>query len=314
MHQTHAAQPGDGSRAAPDTASEQTTEVATIVAQALSTAATLGVDRLDAQMLLLHALGRSPHDRAWLLAHDGDELPASVAARFRAHCLRRAAAEPLAYILGEKEFHGLTLAVDLRVLVPRPDTETLVDWALEQMADRPAPRVLDLGTGSGAIALALKKARPEAEVGAVDASADALAVARDNARRLGLQLQFRQADWLAGAPAGLDLIVSNPPYIPAGDTHLAALSHEPSAALVSGADGLDDLRRIVQQAPGHLAACGWLLLEHGHEQADAVRTLLRDRGFTDVQSRRDLAGIERCSGARWASADGRGDPPADAKA
>ena len=268
----------------------------TLLVHALEAAATLGVDRLDAQLLLLGALGRRHHDRAWLLAHDTDALAPSAWQIFAAQCARRAAGEPVAYLLGEKEFHGLTLAVDTRVLVPRPDTETLVDWALQCLAGRDAPAVLDLGTGSGAIALALQRARPDAPVDAVDASAGALAVARANAERLGLPVRFAQADWLDGAATGYHLIVSNPPYIAAGDPHLAALGREPVSALVSGADGLDDIRRIVAAAPDHLQAEGWLLLEHGHDQAVAVRALLQVRGFTAVQSRNDLAGIARCSG------------------
>ncbi|MDQ7954876.1 MAG: peptide chain release factor N(5)-glutamine methyltransferase [Pseudomonadota bacterium] len=277
--------------------------VGTTLQQALRDAAARGLDRLDAQILLLHALGRPAHERAWLLAHDTDPLPAAAAADFAALCGRRAAGEPVAYLLGEKEFHGLPLAVDARVLVPRPDTETLVDWALDCLAGRPAPAVLDLGTGSGAIALALQQARPDAQVDAVDASADALAVARANAERLGLPVRFRQADWLDGAgsarPGGYALIASNPPYIAEGDAHLPALRHEPAGALVSGPDGLRDIRRIVADAPAHLAEGGWLLLEHGHDQAPAVRALLAERGFTEVQGRDDLAGIARCSGGVW---------------
>ncbi|WP_413762472.1 peptide chain release factor N(5)-glutamine methyltransferase [Variovorax sp. Varisp41] len=266
------------------------------VAQALAAAARLGVDRLDAQLLLLHALGRPPHDRAWLLAHDTDTLPEPLWTALSAQLLRRLAGEPVAYLLGEKEFHGLALRVDLRVLVPRPDTETLVDWALECLEGQAAPRVLDLGTGSGAIALALQHARADAQVDAVDASADALVVARANAERLALPVRFAQADWLAGAAQGYALIASNPPYIAAGDPHLPALQHEPASALVAGADGLDDIRRIVADAPAHLAEGGWLLLEHGHDQAPAVRQLLAAQGFAEVQSREDLAGIARCSG------------------
>ena len=272
------------------------------LAQALQAARALGLDRLDAQMLLLHALGRPAGDRAWLLAHDRDALPAPAWAAFSALAARRAAGEPVAYLLGEKEFRGLPLAVDARVLVPRPDTETLVDWALDCLAGHAAPRVLDLGTGSGAIALAVQQARPDARVEAVDASEGALDVARANAARLGLPVRFRQADWLAGAAAGHDLIVSNPPYIAEGDPHLPALRHEPASALVSGPDGLADIRRIVADAPAHLASGergGWLLLEHGHDQAPAVRALLAARGFAEVQSRNDLAGIARCSGGVW---------------
>ena len=269
------------------------------VAQALAASIALGVDRLDAQLLLLHALGRAPHDRAWLLAHDTDAMPDAAWSALAAQLSRRRAGEPVAYLLGEKEFHGLSLQVDARVLVPRPDTETLVEWALQCLEGHAAPRVLDLGTGSGAIALALQHARPDAQVDAVDASADALAVAQANAARLGLPVRFALTDWLDGAGTGYTVIASNPPYIAASDPHLPALRHEPSSALVSGADGLDDIRRIVQDAPAHLAEGGWLLLEHGHDQAAAVRELLASRGFAVAQSRDDLAGIQRCSGGIW---------------
>ncbi len=271
------------------------------VAAALQAGLRAGLDRLDAQLLLLYALGRAPHDRAWLLTHDGDALAAGDWPRIAALFRRRLAGEPAAYLLGEKEFHGLDLQVDARVLVPRPDTETLVDWALDCLQGRSAPRVLDLGTGSGAIALALQRARPDARVEAVDASTDALAVATANAQRLGLAVAFRQASWLDGAPrAAYDLIVSNPPYIADGDPHLPALRHEPRSALVAGADGLDDLRQIVRDAPAHLAAGGQLLLEHGHDQAAAVRQLLAGAGFADIQRRHDLSGIARCTGGTWA--------------
>ena len=268
-------------------------------AQMLAAAATLGVERLDAQLLLLHVLGRPSSDRAWLLAHDTDILADTVWPAFARLCARRVAGEPVAYLVGEKEFHGLDLQVDARVLVPRPDTETLVEWALQCLRGRTAPTVLDLGTGSGAIALAIQHARPDARVAAVDRSAAALAVARANAQRLGLAVRFAEADWLEGADADLDLVVSNPPYVAAGDPHLAALRHEPLGALASGADGLDDIRRIVEDAPAHLREGGWLLLEHGYDQAAAVRALLARRGFAEVQSRDDLAGIARCSGGIW---------------
>jgi release factor glutamine methyltransferase len=257
-----------------------------------------GLERLDAQLLLLHVLGRPAQDRGWLIAHDEDALAPAQAERFAALCARRAGGEPVAYLVGEKEFFGLPLAVDARVLVPRPDTETLVEWALELLQGLSAPRVVDLGTGSGAIALALQQARPDARVEAVDRSADALAVAQGNAKRLGLPVAFRQADWLAGASGPYDLIVSNPPYVAAGDPHLPDLRHEPVAALVAGADGLDDIRRIAAAAPPLLAPRGWLLLEHGHDQAAAVRALLAGAGLADATSRCDLAGIQRCSGAR----------------
>ncbi len=282
---------------------DQPVTPAMTLAQALARAATLGLARLDAQLLLLHAVGRGQGERAWLLAHDTDALPAPAATAYEALCRRRAAGEPLAYLVGEKEFHGLMLQVDRRVLVPRPDTETLVEWALEVLQGRCAPSLVDLGTGSGAIALALAARRPDARVEAVDRSEDALAVARANAHRLGLAVNFRAASWLEGtntaSGAGLDLIVSNPPYIAEADPHLPALAHEPLSALASGPDGLDDLRAIVAQSPACLAPGGWLLLEHGWDQAAAVRGLLEAAGFTQVQSRRDLAGIERASGGQW---------------
>jgi release factor glutamine methyltransferase len=268
------------------------------ITQALAAAHALGLDRLDAQLLLLLALGRPSHERAWLLAHDNDALAPQDEARFLALAQRRAAGEPLAYLSGVKEFYGLPLQVDARVLDPRPDTETLVDWALDCLRGVAAPQVIDLGTGSGAIALALQHARPDAQVTAVDASADALAVARANAQALKLPVDLRQGNWLDGLAARYDLIVSNPPYIAEGDPHLPALQHEPRQALTAGIDGLDDIRAIVAQAPARLQPGGWLLLEHGWDQAPAVRALLQGAGLTEVQSRRDLAGIERCSGGR----------------
>ena len=266
---------------------------------ALAQAQAQGLARIDAQLLLLHALGRPDASRAWLLAHDSDALPADAHARFAALCQRRAAGEPVAYLRGYKEFYGLTLHIDARVLDPRPDTETLVDWALEVLAPLPAPRVLDLGTGSGAIALALQHQRPTAQVSAIDASANALAVAQANAKRLGLAVQFAPGNWLHGVAGQFDAIVSNPPYIAAADPHLAALHHEPLQALTSGADGLDDIRTIIAQAPAHLRPGGWLLLEHGWDQAKAVQALLHTAGWTQVQSRKDLGGIARCSGGQW---------------
>ena len=271
----------------------------TTLRDALAQAQALGLERIDAQLLLLHILNRADAGRAWLLAHDTDTLAPSEQARFIALCQRRAAGEPVAYLRGMKEFYGLTLQVDARVLDPRPDTETLVDWALQLLAPLPAPRVLDLGTGSGAIALALQHQRPDAQVSAVDASADALAVAQANAARLGLAVQFARGNWLCGVAGQFDVIASNPPYIAAADPHLAALRHEPLQALASGADGLDDIRSIVAQAPSHLLPGGWLLLEHGWDQAEAVQALLRSAGFAEVQSRKDLAGIARCSGGQW---------------
>lgn len=262
--------------------------------QALNQARMQGLEPLDAQLLLAQVLGR-PHDRAWLRAHDSDALPPSAAQAFIGLCQRRLAGEPVAYLLGRKEFFGLDLAVDERVLVPRPDTETLVEWALE-LHGQASLQVVDLGTGSGAIALALKQARPAWQVWAVDASEAALAVAQANAQRLVLPIRLQQANWLEGVPGFFELIVSNPPYIAQGDPHLPALAHEPLSALVAGLDGLDDIRRIVDQATRKLRPGGCLLLEHGHDQAAAVQELLRTAGFSEVQSRKDLAGIERCTG------------------
>lgn len=273
------------------------------VKEALQQARLQGLERIDGQMLLLHVLGRQPGGRAWLLTHDEDALTAPQADAYAALCARRLGGEPVAYLIGRKEFYGLDLAVDARVLDPRPDTETLVDWALELMPAQPGPeyRVVDLGTGSGAIALALQSQRPDAAVWAVDASADALAVASANARRLGLGVQFAHGSWLEplSGQVPFDLIVSNPPYIRDDDPHLLALEHEPLSALASGADGLADIRAIVAQAPEHLASGGWLLLEHGWDQADAVACLLREAGFGKVQHRHDLGGIARCTGGQW---------------
>jgi release factor glutamine methyltransferase len=264
-----------------------------------------GLPRLEAQQLLLLALGRDPHDRAWLLSHDDQTLTADVEARLAELLERHRGGEPMAYLRGEQAFFGLNLRVDRRVLAPRPDTETLVQWAIDVLATeaRADARVLDLGTGSGAIALALQQHNRAWRVTATDESADALAVARTNAEHLGLAVTLRQGAWLAAVPGEhFELIVSNPPYIAESDPHLVALHHEPIGALTSGPDGLDDLRTLVAQAPDALAPGGWLLLEHGHDQGEAVQALLRARGFESVAGRTDLAGIVRCSGGRWPAA------------
>lgn len=260
-----------------------------------------GLERLDAGMLLLFALGRDPHERAWLLAHGTDELPAPVLQHFQSLCEQRRNAMPLAYLLGRTEFYGLPLSITPKVLDPRDDTETLVDWALSLMPVQAALEVVDLGTGSGAIALALQHERPAAQIWAVDQSPEALAVAQRNAQALQLTLRCLQGNWLSTMPADqrFDLIVSNPPYLAAHDPHLPGLRHEPRQALVSGEDGLDDIRTLIHQAPGHLKPGGWLLLEHGHDQSQAVQALLRQAGFDQVQSRPDLAGISRCTGGLW---------------
>jgi release factor glutamine methyltransferase len=262
-----------------------------IVSEALTLARSLGVDRLDAQLLLAHLLQQ---DRGWLISHDDAPVDEALV---RGLLIRRAAGEPLAYLVGEKEFHGLLLKVTPDTLVPRPDTEVLVDWALELLT--PKSSVVDLGTGSGAIALALKAGQPGARVHAVDLSPAALAVAEGNARRLGLDVCFHQGSWLAPL-AGLkfDVIVSNPPYIAGGDPHLPALRHEPISALTPGGDGLSDLLAIIDVAPQHLVSGGWLLLEHGFDQAEPVAAALRARGFMEPELRRDLGGNPRASGGR----------------
>jgi release factor glutamine methyltransferase len=269
------------------------------VAGALEQARAAGLDRIDRDALLAALLDRS---RTWLLTHDDHVLDAAEADRWTDWCRRRAAGVPVAYLTGWHGFHGLELQVTPDVLDPRPDTETLVDWALEILGREPvsAPSVVDLGTGSGAIALAIRHRLPAARVIAVERSAAALAVARDNGARLGLPVDWRQGSWfepLAGERH--DLIVANPPYIRADDPHLPDLRHEPLAALVAGADGLDDLRQLVAGAPAHLQAGGWLLLEHGHDQADAVAALFAAAGWQDIGHRLDLGGHRRCTGARW---------------
>ncbi|MBT9464468.1 peptide chain release factor N(5)-glutamine methyltransferase [Hydrogenophaga sp.] len=274
------------------------------IRETLSVLQQRGLDRLDAQMLVLLTLQRGPHDRAWLMAHDGDALPADSAVRLETLVQRRQRGEPMAYLRGNQEFFGLQLQVDTRVLVPRPDTETLVNWALELVgAGSSVARVLDLGTGSGAIALALASQRPLATVSATDESEDALAVARSNAKSLDLPVRFHVGSWLNAVPGQrFDVIVTNPPYIADNDPHLAALAHEPLTALTAGVDGLDDIRNIINNAPQALVPSGWLLIEHGFDQAAAVRGLLQATGFEQVSSRTDLAAIERCSGGQWPQA------------
>ena len=256
-----------------------------------------GLVPVDAHALLAHVTERN---RAWLAAHRDEALAREQADAFFALAKRRREGEPVAYLVGWREFWGLRLRVTPDVLIPRPETETLVELALTWLAPDRALRVLDLGTGSGAIALALAHERPQAHVIATDASSAALAIARDNAQQLGLDnVEFVGADWYDGVPSGtFDLIVSNPPYIASDDPHLEQgdLRFEPRGALTDDADGLSAIRVIVQRAPFLLAPGGALWLEHGYDQAEAVRALLTERGLTEVRSATDLAGIERISG------------------
>jgi release factor glutamine methyltransferase len=285
----------------------RSTEGAKTVADAASVAALLaeagrrGLAPLDAQLLLARAAGLS---RAMLMAHGERGVAAAGVAQFRAECARRASGEPLAYIEGHKEFWSLDLVVTPDVLVPRPETELLVERCLALLpAD--SRRVADLGTGSGAIALALARERPNWAIAAVDASSPALAVARGNAARLGLaNIRFLHGSWCDALHAAdargtlYDAIVSNPPYVASGDAALEPLRHEPRSALASGPEGFDDLLRIIDAAPGHMAVEGWLLLEHGATQASRIRERLLAAGWRDVATRQDLAGLDRVSEAR----------------
>lgn len=259
------------------------------VAEALRSS---GLEPREARVLLARAAGLT---EAQILGFPERQIPAPIEASFAADASRRRGGEPLAYIVGEKEFYGLALIVTPAVLIPRPETELLVELALA----REFSSLADLGTGSGAVALAIKKHRPRARVLAVDASAAALEVARRNAARHRLEIDLRQGHWLEPlAGESCDVIVANPPYVAAGDPHLTELRFEPSAALVSGPDGLDAIREIVAAAPSHLAPGGWLLIEHGIGQDAAVRHLLVVAGLEDSRTWPDLAGIPRVSGAR----------------
>jgi release factor glutamine methyltransferase len=249
---------------------------------------------LDAALLLAHVLGLS---RAALAARPELELTADQGVRLGQLAVRRAAGEPLAYLTGRREFWSLELDVTPDVLVPRPETELLVEWALEALVGRPHPAVLDLGTGSGAIALAIARERPDANIIAVDISEPALAVARGNAGRLTLaNLQFVSGNWFEPvAAARFDVIVSNPPYIAARDPALDGLVHEPRVALVAGEDGLRALQAICAGAGSRLASGGCLLVEHGATQGAQVRAWMAQSGFEGIESRRDLAGRERAT-------------------
>jgi release factor glutamine methyltransferase len=257
-----------------------------------------GLPPLEARMLLERVSGKT---RAWLIAHADEAAGAEAEQAFSALAERRRLGEPMAYILGAREFYGLEFQVTPEVLIPRPETELLVELALQRIPAKAAARVLELGTGSGAIALALAKHRPQARLTAVDVDDAALAVARENARRHRVGVRFLRGDWFGALPGeSFDLIVSNPPYVAAADPHLdlGDLRFEPQRALVGGTDGLDCIRAIVSEARAHLHDDAWLLFEQGYDQADACRALLRAQGYEEVQSWRDLAGIARVSGGR----------------
>jgi len=255
-----------------------------------------GLVPLEAKILLAHVLGR---ERAWIAAHGEAIVPTDELKRFDALTRRRHTGEPVAYLTGEREFYGLTFAITPDVLIPRPESELLVELALERVGVDSVAEIVDLGTGSGALALVIARQRPHAHVTAVDRSGPALQLARRNGERLGIgNVEFVESDWFdALGDRHFAMAVANPPYVADDDPHLREgdLRFEPEGALRGGVDGLGAIRSIVEQAPRHLDAGGWLLLEHGHDQAQRVRALLTDAGFAQIQSRRDLAGIERAT-------------------
>ena len=266
-----------------------------------------GLPRAEARRLLASLTGQP---LTWFMAHGDDPADPNTATRFQALAERRRAGEPLAYLLGQQEFYGRPFAVSPAVLIPRADTETLVETALEQLLllrqqRRTVPlSLLELGTGSGIIAITLALEAPDTGVHAVERSPEALAMAQQNAKALGAhRIHWHAGSWwqALASPRRFDLIVSNPPYIAANDHHLQQgdLRFEPPQALAAGPDGLDDLRIIIGGAPAHLTPGGWLLLEHGYDQEAPVQALLRDAGFAEVFTRRDLAGQPRVSGGWW---------------
>lgn len=273
------------------------------VRELLAAAASRLGERAEAEILLTHVLGKS---RSWLIAHADDMLDASAATRFDTLLERRAQGEPVAYLTGRRGFWTLELEVSPATLIPRPETELLVELALSRLPAQGRPRVVDLGTGSGAIALAIARECPHAHVVATDASADALLVAQRNAEANRIRnVAFAQGDWFEPLAAqSFELVVSNPPYIAAEDPHLQQgdLRFEPAGALASGADGLDDIRRIIEGARSHLATGGWLLFEHGWDQGAAARGLLEAAGYLDVFTAQDLESRDRVSGGRCAAA------------
>lgn len=259
--------------------------------------------RRDAQVLLGFALGVS---RAWLTTHPDQAADPEAAAKFQSLVALRASGHPVAYLVGLKEFYRLPLRVTSAVLIPRPETEELVEAALERLPKGETSKVVDLGTGSGCIAIAIARERPAAQVTAVDISSPALALARENAGALDVEVEFLEGDWFSALGGRrFDLIVANPPYVASDDPHLGLgdLRFEPRAALAAGRDGLTDLRRIVGAAPKHLRPGGWLLLEHGYAQAGACRDLLYDAGFAELVFRADIAGLPRIAGGRLLTPD-----------
>ncbi|MGE5337623.1 MAG: peptide chain release factor N(5)-glutamine methyltransferase [Gemmatimonadota bacterium] len=256
--------------------------------------ATANLPTREARSLLAFVLGAR---REWLIAHPDAAVDETRHARFAALIERRLRGEPVAYLLGAQEFYGRDFRVNPAVLIPRPETELLVDTVLAAIRAVDAPRVLDLGTGSGCVAITLALERPDAVVTGTDRSAGALAVARDNAKRLGARVAFVESDWYARIEGRFDAIVANPPYIASGDPHLPALRDEPLHALTDHTDGLAHLRAIVAGASPHLRPGGVLMVEHGYDQGAAVRALFDAAGFQSIETRRDAAGLDRiCSG------------------
>jgi len=257
--------------------------------------------RLELRMLLGHVLQR---EYAWLIAHDLDALDDSVAAQFESLVARRVAGEPIAYLLGEREFYGRSFRCTPAALIPRPETELLVDVALTRIAPNESIRILDIGTGTGCIAITLALERPHGAVTAIDVSPDALALARENAQRLGAtNVEFIESNWFAALAddARFNVIVSNPPYIVPGDVHLTQgdLRFEPAIALADAVDGLESCRQLLRGAVKHLHSGGWLIVEHGYDQGASVPALFRAAGFTQVDMLRDLADMPRVTIGKW---------------